>query len=245
MSIVRLSTEKNHWSTVKVRWTNFQRINKSVNVSLYQKTTIKFSNKKDNNKPQKYLIMKLQNLFIAAAVLFATTAINAQAADTDTNEGTHTVTIGIDKVALLDIEGGNIDLSATAPTEAGNKVEFNHTDNTTWINYSSIVGTDATRAVAVQITGDVPAGLDLSVQAAAYSGNGEGATGSVVATPIVLDTNSQTIITAIGSAYTGDETGNGHQLTYSLTQSEATDSYAALSSVDAQVITITYTLSDD
>ena len=44
--------------------------------------------------------MKLQNLFIATALLFATTVINAQ----DKEKDSHTVTIGIPEVALLDLE---------------------------------------------------------------------------------------------------------------------------------------------
>ena len=190
--------------------------------------------------------MKLQNLFIAAALLFATTAINAQ----DTNEDFHTVTIGIPEVALLDLESttgeNEIELTATAPIEAGDKVEFDQEDSTLWINYSSIVGTDATREVSVQITdGDVPAGLELSVVAKADAEQGEGATGSVSGDAIVLNGNSAAIIIeGVGSAYTGNGANKGHNLTYKIAQSNDSDAYSKLNFEQSQTLTITYTLSD-
>jgi len=189
--------------------------------------------------------MKLQNLFIATAILFATTAINAQ----DTNKDSHTVTIEIPEVALLDIESTTsnaISLKATAPTEAGEKVEFNQTNSDLWINYSSIVGKESTREVSVQITeGGVPDGLELSVIAREDANKGEGTTGSVAKDAIVLnDKKAATIIKGVGSAYTGNGANKGHNLTYKIAQSKDKDSYSKLSFEQSQTITITYTLSD-
>ena len=189
--------------------------------------------------------MKLQNLFIAAALLFATTAINAQ----DSKEDSHTVTIGIPEVALLDIESTTtnaISLNATAPTEAGDKVVFNQTNSDLWINYSSIVGKKSTREVSVQITGgDVPNGLELSVVAKEDAKKGEGTTGSAVKDPIVLnDKKAATIIEGVGSAYTGNGANKGHNLTYKIAQSSDEDAYSKLSFEESTTLTITYTLSD-
>jgi len=191
--------------------------------------------------------MKLQNLFIAAVLLFATTAINAQAADT--NEDSHTVTIGIPEVALLDLEsttGTAISLNAQAPKEAGDAVVFNQTNSDLWINYSSIVGENSTREVSVQITaGDVPAGLELSVVATQDAKQGEGNTGSAVNDAIVLnDKSAATIIEGVGSAYTGDGANKGHNLTYKIAQSKDDKAYSKLSFEQSQTLTITYTLSD-
>jgi len=208
---------------------------------LYQKTTIKFFNKKDTTT-LKIFNMKLQNLFIASALLFATTAINAQ----DTNEDSHTVTIGIPNVALLDIEGGNITLDVEAPIEAGDAVDFSATNSSTYINYSSIVGEGVERIVTVKITGevDLPSGLDLLVKATGDEGYGEGTKGDAVAATIVLNSDSQTIIKEIGSAYTGNGVNKGHNLIYSIAQSDDSDSYSNLK-FESKTVTITYTLSDN
>jgi len=184
--------------------------------------------------------MKLQNLFIAAALLFATTAINAQKTDS------HTVTITIPEVALLDLESttgeNGIELTATEPTKAGDKVVFNQTNSDLWINYSSIVGKKSTREVTVAITeGDVPAGLELSVVAKDDVKKGEGTTGSAIKDAIVLnDKKAVTIIEGVGSAYTGNGANKGHNLTYKIAQ---TGSYSDLKFGDSS-LTIMYTLTD-
>jgi len=191
--------------------------------------------------------MKLQNLFIAAAVLFSTTVINAQE---DTHEASHNVTIGIPNVALLDIESttniNEITLGAEETEEAGNALNFGQEDSSLWINYSSIVSGDVEREVTVKITeGNVPDGLDLTVTAAAAV-NGKGTTGLAdVTTSFTLNGGAaHTIINGIGSAYTGDGAGNGHNLTYKISQSAGADSYSALRSDQSKTLTILYTLSD-
>jgi len=191
--------------------------------------------------------MKLQNLFIAAAVLFSTTAINAQV---DTHEDSHNVTIGIPNVALLDIEstGGSnnsITLSAIAPAEAGNKLNFEadgSSNSDLWINYSSIVSGTVKRQVTVAITNpeDLPGGLELKVIAAPATAAGDGEKGAPTAV-VILSGANQPVITAIGSAYTGDGT-KGHNLTYQLAQKLG--SYSDLRSDDSSEITIIYTLSE-
>ncbi|MDP3353594.1 MAG: hypothetical protein Q8S44_07630, partial [Flavobacteriaceae bacterium] len=137
----------------------------------------------------------------------------------------------------------NITLNGTAPTEAGEKAVFNATNNALWINYTSIKSTaNPTRKVSIQITGGtVPAGLQLSIAAAAYSGTGAGTTGTSAGTKILTGT-SQDLITGIGSAYTGNGVSNGHNLTYTLAQ---IGSYADLDFNSSNTLTVTYTLSDN
>lgn len=189
-------------------------------------------------KNQKFLFM----LFLGVLSF----SVNAQ----DSNQDAHNVVIGIPEVALLDLEAANgtsITLGPTAPTEAGNAVSFNSTDNSIWINYSSIIGsaTEPSRNVAVQITsGTVPAGTTLSVLAASYAGNGDGTMGAP--TPAVaLTSTAQNIITGIGSAYTGNGVNKGHNLQYALNLSSAAGSYSQLDFDNSDTVVITYTLSDN
>ncbi len=192
--------------------------------------------------------MKLTNLIFAALIVFTTANTFAQ----DTNEDTHTVTIGIPEVALLDLESANgtaISLNGTAPSEAGDKVIFNASNSDIWINYSSIVGssTEPSRNVTVQITdGNVPNGLVLSVVASQDAGQGDGTMGVAVSEAIALRTDrADEIISGVGSAYTGNGANKGHNLTYTLTQSNEEGSYAQIDFDQSQTLSITYTLSDD
>ena len=192
--------------------------------------------------------MKLSNLFFAALIIVSA---NTFAQGVDSNKASHTLAIGVPQVALLDLETSeslSISLGGTAPTETGEAVSFNDTNSDIWINYSSIVGstTEPTRAVSVKIDGgNVPAGLELKVVAAADAGNGDGDMGTAVATPTLLSTSPSNIINGIGSAYTGDGHSNGHKLTYTLSQSATAGSYAKLDFDKSDSVTIMYTLSDN
>ncbi len=190
--------------------------------------------------------MKKQNFLFMLLVGVSSFSVNAQ----DSNQDAHNVVIGIPEVALLDLEAANgtsITLGPTAPGEAGDALNFNTVDNSIWINYSSIIGstTEPSRNVAAQITsGTVPAGTELSVLAASDAGSGDGTMGAP--TPaVVLTSTAQNIITGIGSAYTGNGTNKGHNLSYALKLSAAANSYAQLDFDNSDTVVITYTLSDN
>ena len=190
--------------------------------------------------------MKLQNLLFAAFILIASSNAFAQDKDNDS----HTLSIGIPGVALLDIESTTsnaISLNASAPTEAGDKVEFNQSNSDLWLNYSSIVGKDSSREVTVQITdGDVPDGINLTVVADQYEGDGEGTMGEASDDAIILNSKkAENIIKGIGSAYTGNGAKKGHNLTYKIAQSDDKDAYANLNFEQSTTLTITYTLTDN
>lgn len=185
-------------------------------------------------------------LFVASFV-----AVNAQ----DKSSDNHKVKFMIPEIALLDIETtgktNDITLSVEAPEEAGESVVLdNAVDKSLWINYTSIInsaGKDASRNVAVKISnGKVPGGLDLNVEAASASSDGKGTKGKSVGTTLTLTDKDQDIITGIGSCYTGNGGGKGHQLVYSLALSADGDNFNELdNNLDETEITITYTISDN
>ena len=191
--------------------------------------------------------MKIQKLLIAALILIASTNLFAQ---NDSEKDSHTLSIDIPQVALLDIESTSknaISLNATAPTEAGEKVTFNQTNSDLWLNYSSIVGDKNSRSVTVQITdGDVPKGINLTVLAKQYEGDGEGSMGEASEESIILnDKKATNIVKGIGSAYTGNGAKKGHNLTYKIAQSDDKDAYQNLNFEQSTTLTITYTLTDN
>lgn len=160
------------------------------------------------------------------------------------------VMIEIPEVAMLDLEGGqgkDIRFAPERPTEAGLPVDFNRQSNTDlWINYSSIVNrrTEPSRDIKVQITsGKIPAGMVLQVKAGQDAGRGDGKTGAPAGT-INLDATAQSLITGVGSAYTGNGKGSGHQLTYRLALSDENGAYSKLDLDESASVSIMYTLTD-
>jgi len=191
--------------------------------------------------------MKLTKLFFAAVIVLYANAAIAQA---DSKIASHLVTITVPEIALLDLEATStaITLAGTAPTEAGLPMTFGAaaTNSTIWMNYSSIVSGTSTRNVTVAITdGTVPTGLKLTALASAASTDGAGTKGTAAATALTLTATGQSIVTGIGSTYTGDGVNKGRNLTYQLdyANGESTD-YAALRFDAVPALTITYTLSD-
>lgn len=181
------------------------------------------------------------------AMSLAALAFSANLSAQDTNADNHTITISVPEVALVDIEPAgnkNITLGFTPPTEAGLPVVPSGADNTLWLNYSSIKSVaDATRTVSVSLNALIP-GIDINVTAAAATGTGGGTLGTP--SPLLtLSAGGQTIISDIGSAYTGDGANNGHNLTYELAAVGGIASYADLEATASTVATVTYTISDN
>lgn len=151
------------------------------------------------------------------------------------------VSISLPSISLLDIAPNNsgISLNLNSPTEAGNVVTTTATDNSKWLNFTSAVTTGASRRVSVQLLGSLPNGINLKLTTSSYFGSGAGALGRNVA-PIYLTTSQQTVINNIGGAYTGNGTGNGYNLTYSIEISN----YSLLR-VQTNTLSIVYTLTDN
>lgn len=177
-------------------------------------------------------------------------AISAHVSAQDTNTDNHTITITVPEVALVDIEPAatkNITLGFTAPTEAGNPILASTANTTLWLNYSSIKSVaDPTRNVTVKLNALIP-GVDIHVTAAAATGAGGGTLGTPSAL-LTLSAADQTIISGIGSAYTGNGANNGHNLTYAIAAGSGPGgvaAYADLQATATTVATVTYTISDN
>lgn len=192
----------------------------------------------------------MKKLNLSLAVCFITAAFSGSLKAQDTNTDNHTITISIPEVALVDIEPAatkNITLGFTAPTEAGNPITPSTSNTTLWLNYSSIKSVaDPTRNVSVSMNALIP-GIDIQVTAAAATGSGAGTLGTPSA-QLILSAADQTIVSGIGSAYTGNGANNGHNLTYALAAGSGPGgvaAYADLQATASTVATVTYTISDN
>lgn len=156
------------------------------------------------------------------------------------------VNFTIPPVALLDIEPGvnnTIYFTVVPASESGASPRIENTSNQTlWLNYSSATErVGASRAVVAQISGgSLPEGVVLSVKASAYTGNGDGDLGRST-NKVQLSNQPRAILTNIGNCYTGDGTGNGHSLTFTIDVSD----YSQISSADDAAFTILYTIRDN
>jgi len=154
------------------------------------------------------------------------------------------VDITIPEVALMDIEPntGSITLSVNAPTEAGSPPSGS-SNTSKWINYTSAIApTTSSRSIQAEISnGSVPSGLVLRVEPSADAGGGGGSMGSSAGT-VTLSGSPRNIITGIQGCYTGNGSGNGHRLRYTL---RITD-YGQLNNSDSGgTVEITFTIIDN
>ena len=191
--------------------------------------------------------MKTLKITLSLFIIFSTAVGFAQ----DDADDFHTVVISIPAVALVDIEstGGsnNLTLGFDAPTEAGDPLMDPTDDTSLWLNYSSIKSVAGTTyTVSVSLNAVLP-GVDINVTAGtASTGGGDGTLGLVTSAGVTLTTGEQTIVSTIGSSYTGDGSGNGHNLTYSVDGATTGNaSYANLVANTGETVTVTYTITAD
>jgi len=198
---------------------------------------------------KKHKIMKKLSLIFAAVFIFGVGNVVKAQDYNDSNNATHGVNITIPTVALVDVEGsdgneaGTINLTPdVSGIDAGEAVNFTSATNSDlWLNYTSVVGSGQTRAISASITGTIPSGVSLNLEASSTT-TGEGALGSVTG-PKTLGSDGKVLVTGIGSGYTESGYEKGRQLTYSLDMDD--DSYADLVGGDSYNVTVTFTITGD
>src|SRR5690554_4011183 len=198
------------------------------------------------NKNQ--IIMKKLSIYLVNLVLVFGLSTAAFAQSNDSETATHSINFDIPTSALIDIEGKdgntNITLTPSAPTEAGLGYDFSTaTDNSLWLNYSSIVEKGKTRKITATLNNGqhLPKGLTLSVHAAVATNDGKGDKGKSTGSAVVLDHQSKEIINGIGSCYTGDGVSKGSNLSYNLNFDESEYKFLV---AENHNLTVTYTITD-
>lgn len=163
----------------------------------------------------------------------------------------HDVTLNLPEVAILDLELNPavkyISLQPSVPNEAGLEISFAKARSSDlWLNYSSITISkfDPNRSISVYYKGQLPAGIVLYLEADKDANRGDGAMGKPTGI-ISLSDFPQDIITGIGSAYTADGVGRGHNLTYSLDLSPDKGAYSLLEADQSSTVMVIFTISDN
>ncbi len=149
------------------------------------------------------------------------------------------ITVSIPAIALLDFEGGDHLITFNSPNQVEQLITPT-TEDKTWINYSSIVESGSTNYITVHISsGNLPAGSVINVETGKDIGAGAGKMGIPMG-KIQLSWYPQSIITEIGSCFTGRGINKGHQLSYSW---ENIEGYSkSIFGKDEYQIAVTYTI---
>lgn len=163
--------------------------------------------------------------------------------------GGHKINLKIPEVALINVYSNSaISFGNNSVVEAGQTINMEETNNSVWINYSSIVGsqTQPSRDISIRISeGTIPKGVKLYVKVDKDMGVGAGTMGKPISTAQELTANPLTIITDIGSAYTGAGANKGNNVQYTLKLSDEPNAYAKLDFDHSNTLVINYTLSDN
>lgn len=195
--------------------------------------------------------MKKSVLTIVAGLFISGVVFAGPEGDSDNNSASHSVSINIPTVALVDVESGEgeagvINLSPSVSSlEAGEAVDFGTASNSDlWLNYTSVVdGNNSTRQITVELDNEnnLPEGVSLLVSAGGIT-SGKGKKGSAVNGKVQIERTAKNLVTGIGSCYTESGVNKGHQLTYEL--SLDSDDYEDLIA-DTYDVEITYTITGE
>lgn len=165
---------------------------------------------------------------VIISLIFILPHISAQKNDSG-NKQSHNIAVAIPDIAVIDIAGPNGDGTTINLTpdisnlEAGEAIDFSSVkNNSLWLNYTSIIeknnsGNDKgkTRKIKVELDNRLPNGINLFLEVGpANTGNGQ--TGSPVQEKLALKKGPTTVVENIGSCFTENGEGKGHQLTYSI-----------------------------
>lgn len=164
-----------------------------------------------------------------------------------TSSADHKVNVDIPEIALLGLVAETntaIAIKTNLPSEAGQSVGFNVSEeNRVWLNYSSIVSrVGLTRKIVATVSGDIPAGVVLKVEASEVVGSGKGKLGKPAGV-VALSGTPTDVIVDIGSCFTGKGVSNGHYLTYSLESDASLNDMAMLAQAQSS-FDVVYTISD-
>lgn len=161
------------------------------------------------------------------------------------NSGNLNVRFSVPEIAVVDIEPelSNIEFRLAAPGVAGGEPVVQHVSNeSVWINYTSAIRRNGNRrSINAQISeGTIPDGISFYVEASFASAFGSINQGSPVGR-VHITSQPHPIITGIGSCFTGEGVGKGHELKYFLEISD----FSQMKSIEDQVFTVLYTITDN
>ena len=183
--------------------------------------------------------MKNLKLTIGMMVACFMLTMNVSAQDSETSN--HSLDMGIPEVCLLDTDAGAISLELTT-TEAGAQITGG--SGTGYGQVSSIVGAAETRTITASITG-IPSGTALNVDTAIPSNGNQGGTLGTGTSSIELvnAAGAVTLVTAMGSCFTGTASSDGFVFSYTWDAGDVGD-YGSIVATTGSTATVVLTITN-
>ncbi|OFY44057.1 MAG: hypothetical protein A2X18_08020 [Bacteroidetes bacterium GWF2_40_14] len=155
---------------------------------------------------------------------------------------TNNLSLGMPEVLLVKSNASSINLTLS-PQEAGLAVQPSLSDSTARVLISSVVSGEQTRTLTASVTsGSVPAGTYLKLVALSPNASFVGTAGTLGA-QVELGAVAQTIVSAIGTCYSGTAADDGYGLKYTFGIPAASGTYGSIRATAGAAVTVTLTLS--
>jgi len=170
---------------------------------------------------------------LLASLMVAVLAFGVAAVTTD--DATSVFNVGNNEIAVLDVSGTAGNLLLVEPATGGDAPAA-VSDDTTYLQYTVVVISAATKKITAQITtGSLPTGTLLKATTAPA-----GSQGTLQENISVTTGDAAEVLTAISSCATGVDGTDGAKVTWTL----SANTVAEMVSTEAASITITYILTD-
>lgn len=172
----------------------------------------------------KKLIGVFHLIFIVSLGVFYTSPTKGQVSTAGDN-----ISLSVASLALIETNTTSISMSFQPVTVAG-AVLSPVSNSNLFIKISSLVPAGTFRKVTVKLlSGTIPAGTQLTIQpAASTTTNSGGSLGTAAASPVVISSVDQNLITGIGSCYTGTGASDGYRMTFNWGVVNPSTSYGQL-----------------
>lgn len=179
--------------------------------------------------------------FLMLAGLISTGILRAQSASTN-------FTVAVSDISMISTNASPSPVAMTLSTSVAGSAIQPVTNSNLYIKITNIIPYGPNRKVtAIVSNGNVPTGTLLKMKpAAVVTSTGSGTFGNVISSAIVLNkTANQTIISGIGSCFTGQAATDGYQCTFTWQPDSSTTYYLINANAGATSVTITLTMSMD
>lgn len=168
--------------------------------------------------------------------------MSSSKAFTQENVTTHNISLGLPEVALLATSSAGVNLTLSAATTAGEAVQQSISDSTAYVQFSSVISEGSPRILSAKYSGALPAGTSLTTRVLAPNANSVGSTGIPVASEVILSTVDATLVSGIGSCYSGTAADDGYRMVYTWGLDNPSANYADIRATAATNLTVTLTL---